>query len=315
MSENLKSKFIPILLILIIIAIAGWYVGAKTLSLKNQNSTPLNQNTNGSEQKWEAYVNEKYKYQFKFPAWHTKLNDESTDDHIVFSDDAQYWNIDLEIKDTDHSSIDEWIEQNQDKKIVSQQFISGYPTVITEYINKEGFSANDRVTAFIKGNKLFTIQTRIPKDELDLLLIGFAFIKDGRFLYHNEKYGYEFLYPLDMNGGSFTDNEISFGKSGESTEIGISSFIMSQDGPRTIEDYIKQDNYEKEKDIIIDNTPAVIVYDQHTGNAMKNIKHILIIHDKNYFSVSFMTLVGSNEEIEQKIESLISDFQNYFKFL
>ena len=175
MNRDKLSKFIPILLVLIIIAVAGWYVGAKTLSLKNQNSASLNQNTNDSEQKWEAYVNEKYKYQFKFPAWHTKLNDESTDDHIVFSDDAQYWNIDLEIKDTDLSSIDEWIEQNQDKKIVSQQFISGYPTVITEYINKEGFSANDRVTAFIKDNKLFTLQSRINLSDLVKLLDSFKF--------------------------------------------------------------------------------------------------------------------------------------------
>ncbi len=290
-------------------------VGIKTFSKKSQNQASESQNLNNAEQNWETYKNNKYNFQFKSPAWHTKLNDESTDDHIVFSDDAQYWNIDLEIKDTDLSSIDEWIEQNQDKKIVSQQFISGYPTVVSEYKSNEGFSANDRVTAFIKDNKLFTIQTRIPEDELDLLLISFAFIKDGRFLYHNEKYGYEFLYPLDMNGGSFTDNEISFGKSGESTEIGISSFVISQDKPQTLEDFIQWSDSVKEKDIVIDNTPAVIVYDQHTGNAMKNIKHILMIHDKNYFSVSFMTLVGSNEEIEQKIESLISDFQNYFKFL
>ena len=174
MPENQKSKFIPILLVLAIIAVAGWVVGIKTFSEKNQNQVSESQNLNNAEQKWKIYKNGKYNFQFKFPAWHTKLNDESTDDHIVFSDDAQYWNIDLEIKDTDLSSIDEWVKQNQDKKIIGQQFISGYPTVVAEYTNKEGFSANDRVTAFIKDNKLFTIQTRIPKDELDLLLISFA---------------------------------------------------------------------------------------------------------------------------------------------
>jgi len=317
MSENQKSKFIPILLVLVVLAIAGWVVGVKTLSLKNtnQNQAAGSQNLNNAEQKWEIYKNSKYNFQFKFPTWHTKLNDESTDDRVILSDNAQYWLIDVKIEDTKFSSIDEWIEQNQDKKIVSQQFISGYPTVVSEYKNNEGFSANDRVAAFIKDNKLFTIQTRIPKDELDLLLISFTFIKDGRFLYHNEKYGYEFLYTLNMNGGFLTDNEISFGKAGELIEIGISSFVISQDKPQTLEDFIQWSDSVKEKNIVIDNTPAVIVYDQHTGNAMKNIKHILMIHDKNYFSVSFMTLTGSDEEIEQEIESLISDFQNHFKFL
>ena len=176
MPENQKSKFIPILLVLVILAVAGWVVGVKTLSLKNtnQNQASESQNLNNTKQNWEIYKNNKYNFQFKFPTWHTKLNDESTDDHIVFSDDAQYWSIDVKIEDAKSSSIDEWVKQNQDKKIIGQQFISGYPTVVAEYTNKEGFSANDRVTAFIKDNKLFTIQTRIPKDELDLLLISFA---------------------------------------------------------------------------------------------------------------------------------------------
>src|SRR3989344_7222349 len=177
MPENQKSKFIPILLVLVVLAIAGWVVGVKTLSLKNtnQNQASESQNLNNTKQNWETYKNNKYNFQFKFPAWHTKLNDEATDDHIVFSDDAQYWSIDVKVEYTKLSSIDEWIEQNQDKKIVSQQFISGYPTVITEYINKEGFSANDRVTAFIKDNKLFTLQSRINLSDLVKLLDSFKF--------------------------------------------------------------------------------------------------------------------------------------------
>ena len=70
--------------------------------------------------------------------------------------------------------MDDWVKQNQDRKIVGRQFISGYPAAITKYINTEGFSVNDRVTAFIKDGKLFTIQTRIPEDELDLLLTSFT---------------------------------------------------------------------------------------------------------------------------------------------
>lgn len=173
MSENQKSKFIPILLVLVIIAIAGWTVGIKTFSEKKQSQVSENQNRDNAVQKWEIYKNSKYNFQFKFPAWHAELSNESTDDHIVFSDATQYWNIDVEIKDADLSSIDDWVKQNQDKKIVSRLFISGYPAVIAEYINTEGFSANDRVTAFIKNGKLFTIQTRLPIDELDLLLISF----------------------------------------------------------------------------------------------------------------------------------------------
>ena len=44
MFENLKSKFIPILLILIIIAVAGWYVGVETLSFKQSDESTA-QNT------------------------------------------------------------------------------------------------------------------------------------------------------------------------------------------------------------------------------------------------------------------------------
>ena len=174
MPENQKSKFIPILLILIVLAIAGWVVGIKTFSEKGQNQASENENLNSAEKNWEIYKNGKYNFQFKFPAWHTKLNNESSDDRIVFSDDAQYWNIDVEIKDTDSATMDDWVKQNQDRKIVGRQFISGYPAAITKYINTEGFSVNDRVTAFIKDGKLFTIQTRIPEDELDLLLTSFT---------------------------------------------------------------------------------------------------------------------------------------------
>ena len=83
MSENLKSKFIPILLILIIIAVAGWYVGVQTLKINKpinsandnsnlQNNTNLNlisipQNNLISDNAWKTYANEIYEYEIKYP--------------------------------------------------------------------------------------------------------------------------------------------------------------------------------------------------------------------------------------------------------
>ena len=62
MPENQKSKFIPILLVLVILAVAGWVVGIKTFSEKNQNQVSESQNLNNAEQKWEIYKNGKYDF-------------------------------------------------------------------------------------------------------------------------------------------------------------------------------------------------------------------------------------------------------------
>lgn len=57
MSENKKSKFIPILLVLVIIAIAGWVVGIKTFTTKQPN-----QNINSDSTKVE-----KNGFSFSYP--------------------------------------------------------------------------------------------------------------------------------------------------------------------------------------------------------------------------------------------------------
>ncbi|TAN58320.1 hypothetical protein EPN15_01425 [Patescibacteria group bacterium] len=175
MSENLKSKFIPILLILIVIAIAGWYVGAKTLSLKNQNSASLNQNTNSSEQKWESYVNEKYKYQFEYPAWYAILNSDSTNENATFSGNDQYWYFISSISDSKFSSLNEWLTENKDKTMIEKRKIDGYDAMIVKYANEEGYSAMDRVIALIKDDKLFTLQSRINLSDLAKILDSFKF--------------------------------------------------------------------------------------------------------------------------------------------
>ncbi len=171
MSENKKSKFIPILLVLIIVAIAGWYVGAKTLSLKNQNSASLNQNTNGSEQKWEAYVNEKYKYQFEYPANNIKLLPDSTDGAIAFwgSDQSDFLSVAVV---NDITSLDAWLKENPDKIIIQKTKIAGYDGYITR---QDSSSYDDRMAIFIKDDQLFTIGTRLPSADFERILGSFKF--------------------------------------------------------------------------------------------------------------------------------------------
>jgi len=169
------AKFIPILLILIIIAIAGWYVGAKTLSLKNQNSTSLNQNTNSAEQKWETYINRKYNYRFDYPVWYAIMTSDSTTENAAFSGDDQYWYFISSVSDSKFSSLNEWLTENKDKIMIEKRKIDGYDAMVVKHGNEEGYSAMDRVTALIKDNKLFILQSRINLSDLVKLLDSFKF--------------------------------------------------------------------------------------------------------------------------------------------
>jgi len=171
MNRDKLSKFIPILLVLIIIAVAGWYVGAKTLSLKNQNSASLNQNTNDSEQKWEAYVNEKYKYQFDYPANNIKLSPDSTDGAIAFwgSDQSAFLSVAVV---NNIPSLDYWLKENPDKIIIQKTKIAGYDGYITR---QDSSPYDDPMAIFIKDNQLFTIGTRLTSADFERILGSFKF--------------------------------------------------------------------------------------------------------------------------------------------
>jgi len=140
---------------------------------KNGVSTSANSNKNPHE--WKTYKNEKYGYQLDYPSWYANPSADSIDELVSFSGTDLYRYIFMEAKETALSSLDEWLKQNSDKKLVQRAQAGNQDTYITEYISPEGYSPNDRVTALIKNQKLFTLSTRIPETDLTRLLQSFRF--------------------------------------------------------------------------------------------------------------------------------------------
>jgi len=180
MSETIKSKFIPLLLILIIIAVAGWYVGAKTLSFKNQNSTSPNQNANSAEQKWKTYTNEKYKYKFTYPSDLVLTDGKYDQDNVLFKDIGGLTPdvIQISVSSAKKRGIftaEEWINNYEQEGYFKERdiIIDQIPAIVFGLKIGNDVVIDSKGIIFFKGDNLFTVNfhaTDAPKLSNDNLV-------------------------------------------------------------------------------------------------------------------------------------------------
>lgn len=171
MSENQKSKFIPILLVLIVLAVAtglGSY-----MIIKNRTNEPNigGVNTNAPKTEiWKTYTNNKYGYKFDYPS-KIVLSPDSVDDAIDFwgNDQSDFLSVAIV---NNVFSLDAWLKDNPDKIIVQKTKIANYDAYITQ---QDTSSYNDRMALFLKDSQLFTIGTKLPDADFNRMLKSFKF--------------------------------------------------------------------------------------------------------------------------------------------